>query len=91
MHVVDAHADERRQQVLDRLDRHFVARQPGRELNARQVVHGRRHFVVAEIGPAEPDAEVGRRGLQRKVDLVAGVKTDSDAGNLTAKCALCVH
>ena len=29
MHVVDAHADERRQQVLDRLDRHLVARQAG--------------------------------------------------------------
>ena len=90
-HVVDAHADERRQQMLDRLDRHFVARQPGRELNPGQVLHGRRHLVVAEVGPAEPDAEIGRRRLQRKVDLVAGVKTDSDTGNLATKCALCVH
>ena len=56
-----------------------------------RLLHGRRHFVIAQIGPAEADAEIGRRGLQREVDLVAGVKTDSDAGNLTTKCALCVH
>ena len=67
------------------------ARQPGRELNARQVVHRGRHLEVAEIGPAETDAEVGGRRLQRKRDLVAGVKTDSDAGDVATKCALCVH
>ena len=89
--VVDAHADERRQQVLDRLDRHLVARQPGRELNARQVVHRRRHLVIAQIGAAETDAEVRRRGLECEIDLVAGVKTDSDAGYLATKCPLCVH
>ena len=77
--------------MLDRLDRDFVARQARRELDAGQMVHRRRHLVVAQVGPAEPDAEVGRRRLQRKVDLVAGVKTDSDAGNLAAKRALCVH
>jgi hypothetical protein len=38
-HVVDTHADQRRQQMFDRLDRHFLARQPRRQLNARQVVH----------------------------------------------------
>ena len=26
-----------------------------------------------------------------EIDLIAGVKTDSDAGNLTANGALCVH
>ena len=54
-------------------------------------VHRGRHFVIAQIGTAEPDAEIRRRGLERKVDLVAGVKTDSDAGNLATKCTLCVH
>ena len=77
--------------MLDRLDRHFVARQTRRQLNASQMMHRRRHFVVAEIGPAEPDAEIGRRRLQRKRDFVAGVKTDSDAGNLATKRSLCVH
>ena len=77
--------------MLDRLDRHLVARQPRRELNARQVVHRRGHLVVAEIGPAKPDAEVGRRRLECEIDFVAGVKTDSDAGNLTTNCPLCVH
>ena len=84
-------ADQRRQQVLDRLDRHLVARQTRRELNARQVVHRRRHFVVPHVGPAEPDAEIGGRGLEREVDLVAGMKTDSDTGNLATKRTLCVH
>ena len=67
------------------------ARQPGRELDASQVVHGRRHLVVADIGAPEPDAEISRRRLQGERDLVAGVQTDSDARNLTAKCSLCVH
>ena len=54
-------------------------------------VHRRRHFEIAQIGAAETDAEIGRRRLQRKRDLVAGVQTDSDAGNVAAKSALCVH
>ena len=91
MHVVDAHADERGQQVLDRFNRDLVPGEAGRELDAGQVVHRRRHLVIAEIGPAETDAEISRRRLQRKRDLVAGVKTDSDAGNGATKCALCVH
>ena len=77
--------------MLDRLDRDLVARQTGRELDARQVVHRRRHLVIAQIGPAETDAEIGGGRLEREIDLVAGVKTDSDAGNLATKCALCVH
>ena len=90
--VVDAHADERRQQVLDRLDRHFV-RAPGRSRSwmPARLCTRRRHLEVAEIGAAETDAEIGRRGLQRERDLVAGVKTDSDAGDVTTKCPLCVH
>ena len=76
------HADERRQQVLDRLDRHFVARQPGRQLDAGKVLHRRGHFEIAQICTAEADAEIRRRRLQREVDLVAGVETDPDAGDL---------
>ena len=60
-HVVDADADERREQVLDRLDRHFVPRQAGGELDAGQVVHRGRHLVIAQIRPAKPDAEISRQ------------------------------
>ena len=45
--VVDVHADERGEEVLDGLDGDFVVRQPGCELDARQMVHGRRHVMVA--------------------------------------------
>ena len=74
--------------MLDRFDRHLVVRQAGRQLNAREVMHGRRHFEVAEIGPAKPNAEIGRRRLEREIDLVAGVKTNSDAGDMSAKRTL---
>ena len=73
------------------IDRHLIARQAGRELNARQVVHRRRYFEIAEIDPAKPDAVVDRRWFQRKRDLVAGVKTDSDTRNGATECTLCVH
>ena len=63
-HVVHAHADERREQMFDRLDRHLVTRQTGGELNAREVVHRGRHLVIAQIGTAKPDAKIGRGGLQ---------------------------
>ena len=91
MHVVDAHADERREQMLDRLDRHFLARKPGRELNASQVLHRRRHLEVTDVRAPEPDAEIGSRWLQRKRDFIAGVKTDSDARDGTAECPLDIH
>jgi len=56
-----------------------------------EMMDGRRHFKGSEVGPAETNPEVRRRGLECEIDLVAGVKADSDAGNLTAKGALCVH
>ena len=77
--------------MLDGLDRHLVAREARRELNAREVVHGGRHLVIAEIGTAETNAEVRRRGLQRELYFVARMKTDSDAGDLATNRALCVH
>ena len=61
------------------------------ELNARQVVHRGRHLEIAEIGPAKTDAVVDGRRLQRKRDLVAGVKTYSDTRNGATKCTLYVH
>ena len=75
-------ADERREQVLDRLDRDRLARQPGRILNSAEMRDRRRNLEAAEVGPLEADAVVGRRRLQRQRDLVAGMKTDSGAGNL---------
>ena len=90
-HVVDAGAEERREQMLDGFHRHFIARQPGRELDAAQMIDGRRNLVSAQIGTAEANAEVRRRGFEREIDLVAGMKSDSDAGNLTTKRTLCVH
>ena len=77
--------------MLHRLDRDFVDREAGRELNAGEVVHRRRHFVIAQIGAAETDAEIRGRGLEREIDLIAGVKPDSDAGNVTTKRTLYVH
>ncbi len=83
--VVDAEADERGEQMLDRFDRHLVARETGRQLNAGKIVHGRRHLEIAEVGPAKTDAEVRRGGLERQIDLVTGVKPNSDAGNVATK------
>src|SRR5437870_284792 len=77
--------------MLDGFHRHFIARQPGRELDAAQMIDGRRNLVSAQIGTAEANAEVRRRGFEREIDLVAGMKSDSDAGNLTTKRTLCVH
>jgi hypothetical protein len=45
----------------------------------------------AQIGAAEPDAEVGRGRLERELDLLTGVKTDAGTGNRSAKCPLCFH
>jgi len=89
--VVDAHADKRRQQMLNRFDGYLIPRQPCGELDARQVVDGGRHLEIAEVGPTKTDPVVSRRRFQRKVDLVAGVKTDSDTGDGATKCTLYVH
>ena len=70
-HVIDVHADERRQEMLDGLDRDLVSGQAGGELDAGEVMHRRGHFEVAEVGPAEPDSETGGRGLERELNLVA--------------------
>ena len=61
------------------------------KLDTGEVLHVGRHFVVAEVGAPEPDAEINRCGLQRQVDLVAGMKADANARNRAAKRPLCVH
>ena len=61
------------------------------ELDAAHVLHIGRHLVVAKVGPPEADAEVDRSRLQGQLNLVAGMKADSDTGNGSTKCALCVH
>ena len=44
-----------------------------------------------QIDPAKTNAVVDGRWLQRKRDLIAGVKADSDTRDGAAKCSLCVH
>ena len=89
--VVDAEGGQGGEQVLDRLDRHGLARQAGLILNAAQVRDGGRNLEPAKIASLEPDAVVGRRRLQRQGDLVAGMKSDSGAGDRSAKGALSAH
>ena len=64
---------------------------PGLILDAAEVRDGRRNLEAAEIGPLETDAVVGRSRLQRQRDLVAGMKSDSGAGDGSAKGSLRVH
>ena len=89
--VVDAEGGQGREQVLDGLDRHGFACEPGGVLDAAEVRDGRGDFEPPEVGALEPDPEIGRRWLERQRDLVAGMKTDSGAGHWTTKSALRVH
>ena len=77
--VVDADAHERREEMFDRLNRHFVARERGGKLNPRQMLHACGHFVIADVGAPKPHTEIRRRRLQCELHLVARVKTDSNA------------
>src|SRR4029079_8057390 len=89
--VVDAERRQGGEQVLDRLHRHRFTSQSCRELNASKMRDRCRHFQPAEVGALETDAEVGRRGLERKRDLVAGMKTYSGTGDGATKSALGDH
>ena len=53
--------------------------------------HRRRNLEAAQVGTLETDAVVGRRRLERQRDLVAGMQTDSGAGDGSSKCSLSVH
>src|SRR4029450_468782 len=63
-YIVDFHADERRQQVFDRLDRDLLARQARRELDACQMMNSGRNLVIAKIGTPEANTEGSRGGVQ---------------------------
>ena len=89
--VVDAEADERGQQVLDRVDADGVARQAGGVVDAADVADRGRHLEAAEVGAAEADAGIGGSRLEGERDLVARMEADSCAGNRSAKRPLCVH
>ena len=89
--VVDTQGGERREQVLDCLNRDRLARQPGLILDPAEMSDRRGNFESAKIAALKPDAVVGRRGLQRQGDLVAGMKTNSGAGDGASQCALSVH
>ncbi len=56
---------------------------------AAKVRHVRGNLDAAEVDAAETNAVIGRRGLERERDFLAGMKADSGAGNGSAKGALC--
>ena len=56
--VVDAEADERRQQVLDGLDRALLQRQARGVLNAAEMRDDRGNLEAAKVGAAEADAVI---------------------------------
>ena len=89
--VVDAKADERGEQVLDRVDPDGISHQAGGVVDAADVADRGRHFQAAEIGPAETDTGISGSWLEGERDLVARMKTDSCAGNRSSKRPLCVH
>ena len=79
-------ADQRRQQVLDRLDRGAVLAEHGRVVDGRR--RGRRVAGIStpEIGPAEDRMPVSAgAGLSVRVTFEPGVKADAGAGDLTSE------
>ena len=87
--VVDAEAAQRRQQMLDRLDRRFVGDEAGLELLAAAEVRDvSGNFDAAEVGALEANSVISRSRLERERHLLAGVKSDPGAGNGSAKGTL---
>src|SRR5262249_45064953 len=78
-------------QVLDRVDRARVARQPCCVVDAGQVLDSGRDLDAAEVGATEADAEIAGGRFEGEGDLVARVKADSRAGNRPSKRPLYVH
>ena len=89
--VVDPEADERRQQVFDRVDVDRVTGKARRVVDATDVADIGRYFEAAEIGTTETDSEVGRGGLEGERHLLARMETNPCAGNWSTKGPLCVH
>ena len=89
--VVDAEADERRQQVLDGADVHRSGRKAGREIDGAEMADVCGNFEAAEIRTPETDTKVGGGGLEGQRHLLARMETNSRAGDWSTKCPLCVH
>src|SRR4029450_627668 len=72
-HVVDAKAAERRQQMLDRVNRRSLVDQASLQLlSAAQMRDMRWNVDAAEIGALKPDAVIGGGGAWGKGDLNGG-------------------
>ena len=74
--VVDPQADERREQVLDGLDRRVVPGQTGRVMYAGHTVDPGGNLQTAQIEPLEDYAVVDGRRLEAQRPLLPGVKTN---------------
>jgi hypothetical protein len=55
------------------------------------MLHGRGHFVMAQISPSETDAETSSRRPQGKSNLVAGMEANPYTGNGSTNSALGIH
>ena len=72
--VVDAHADQRREQMFGGGDQHALAHQAGGVADLGHVASGRGNLEVVQVGAAEDDAGTGGRGQQPHGDRCAGVE-----------------
>ena len=81
-HVADAETGERGQDVFHGADARggVVAGQDGAQAGIDDAIEAGGN-VAAEIGAAEDDAVIDRRGIQVHVDALAGVQPDADAGD----------
>ncbi len=76
--VVNAHAHERSQQVLDGFDRRAIAAQHRGVVHGRNVLHGGGN-LDAQVGSSKNNPGISRGWLERQRDLIAGMKADSGA------------
>src|SRR5690606_6785930 len=89
--VVDALADQGREQVLDRLHGGARKGQPCGVVQARDVLDTRRNLQAAEAGSPEANPEIGGRWTEGKGDSVAGVEADPGTGDGASKGPLRCH
>ena len=77
--VVNSLTHQGGQKVLDRLDLGRPARQHGRVADASDMRDVGGNLQAPQIRASKHEPGISRRGLQRKGDLVAGVKSDAGA------------
>ena len=87
-HVIDAEADQRREQVLGGRDQHGLAHQAGGVADLGDVAAVGGNLEVVEISPAEDDARAGGRCHQPHRDLGARVQADAAKLNVGPDCLL---